>query len=141
MMGGDITVDSQPGVGSVFTLSLDLPGTKPDQPEAPVATADHLPAAHADAAHPGGPGWTCWWPTTIRSTASSLMQHPAGPHGPPGAPGRATAPLAVDAVASAQVPDLVLMDLHMPVLDGLQRHHVRSARRTGAGVQACPSWP
>ena len=116
MMGGDITVDSQPGVGSVFTLSLDLPGTKPDQPEAPVATADHLPAAHADAAHPGeGLDLLVADDHPVNRKFLAILLRRMGHR-----VRLATNGAEVVALASAQVPDLVFMDVHMPVQDGLQ---------------------
>ena len=42
MMGGDIEVTSQPGVGSVFTVHLDLPETKAPVEEAPVSMLSSL---------------------------------------------------------------------------------------------------
>ena len=53
MMGGDITVDSKPGMGSVFTLSLDLPGAQPDMLEALNAPADLRPPASPGAQDAG----------------------------------------------------------------------------------------
>jgi hypothetical protein len=120
MMGGDITVDSRPGLGSVFTLSLDLPGAPPEHDRA--ARADGGPAAAV-------PGLA---PADAQAPVGTLDLVVADDHpvnrkflaillGRMGHRVRlaANGAEAVSLVAE-RVPDLVFMDLHMPVQDGLQ---------------------
>ena len=116
MMGGDITVDSKPGQGSVFTLSLDLPGARPDRLEALTSPGELLPFA-PDSGADAGEGLDLLvaddHPVNRKFLAILLrrMGHRVR-----------LASNGAEAVAlvEAQVPDLVFMDVHMPVQDGLQ---------------------
>jgi len=116
MMGGDITVDSKPGSGSVFTLSLDLPGARPDQLD-PLTTPGELLGDHDGTAADEGEGLDLLvaddHPVNRKFLAILLrrMGHQVR-----------LASNGAEAVAlvAEQVPDLIFMDVHMPVQDGLQ---------------------
>jgi two-component system, sensor histidine kinase len=116
MMGGDITVDSKPGQGSVFTLSLDLPGARPDRLEALTAPGELLPIGPADGADVGeGLDLLVADDHPVNRKFLAILLRRMG-HRVRLASNGAEAV----AMVTAQVPDLVFMDVHMPVQDGLQ---------------------
>ncbi len=108
LMGGDISVRSQPGAGSAFSVWLPLPAVS--SPSAPASDAD-MPAGAA----------------TRRLHVLVAEDHPVNRaymeavleklgHSAVFAPDGATALQAVQAATEAF--DVVLMDLHMPGMDG-----------------------
>jgi signal transduction histidine kinase/CheY-like chemotaxis protein len=143
MMGGDIAVDSTPGEGSCFTLRLVLPAPTAQlaqpAPAAPAAPAAGEPAplagrseTEAATAEPaaGGDGLDLLvaddHPVNRKFMAILLarMGHRVR-----------LVDNGAEAVAAviAQLPDLVFMDVHMPVLDGLQATHALRALPAPAG--------
>ncbi|WP_374568378.1 ATP-binding protein [Ideonella sp.] len=111
LMGGDIHVDSQPGQGSEFSLELPLPVLT----ALPGPTAAAAPAAAGGARHLPRPldVLVAEDHSVNRQYIGTLLER-AG-HKVRFADNGAAAV----AEAERALPDLVLMDVHMPVMDGL----------------------
>ncbi|MBL8332783.1 MAG: response regulator [Rubrivivax sp.] len=107
MMGGDIQAHSTPGEGSRFVVRLPLPPC--DEPAAPAAEEAATPAAAGRALDV--------LVVDDQAVNRSLLAQLLGRMGHRVRQAE-QGEQAVEAV-QAQPPDLVLMDLHMPVLDGL----------------------
>ena len=107
-MGGDITVHSRPGEGSVFSFSVPLV-------EAPVEPASSLPAAGEAAGRARPLHVLVAEDHDVNRQVMDAVLESLGHRATFAANGQE----AVDAVRR-QVFDVVLMDLHMPVMDGFE---------------------
>ncbi len=132
MMGGDITADSKPGLGSVFTLSLDLPGARPKPATPPVPDGAMPPLAQADAADAGaGLDLVVADDHPVNRKFLAILLRRMGHQ-----VRLATNGAEAVALVANRVPDLVFMDLHMPVQDGLQA--TRTLRAGPAAMARVP---
>ena len=128
-MGGDITVASTPGKGSVFTLDLSLAPA----PEAEAAAADEVEARphRRHRTQAAGPAPVILIAEDNRTNAMIVerMLKPEGYELTFAADGRQ----AVDCFAEA-VPDLVLMDISMPGMTGFEAlRAIREVERRRGG--------
>ena len=126
-MGGDLRVASQPGRGSVFTLHVKLPPAEPALVPARRAERRNEPRLRA--------GMTIMVAEDNR-TNMMIVRHMLK--------GSVTALIEVvngeEAVNQyrAQPPDLILMDVSMPVKDGLQATRDIRAHEAANGLPHCP---
>lgn len=120
LMGGEITLDSTLGEGSTFTFSLHLPACP--------APADTPPPRTVEAAASlSGANILVAEDNPINQHVIRQLLEPVG----------ATVLIAGDgaealAVARARTPDVILMDIHMPVMDGHET--VRRIRQAGLSM-------
>ncbi|WP_051244717.1 hybrid sensor histidine kinase/response regulator [Azohydromonas australica] len=120
--GGELRVDSEPGRGSEFWFVLELPPAAPPAPAAPVAPAS--------AASLAGRRVLVAEDNEVNMELACAMLQALGAQ-----PHQATdGAQAVQAYEAAR-PDMVLMDLHMPALDGL------AATRRIRAQEAARGWP
>lgn len=121
LMGGDIHVESRLGEGSEFSLEVPLSVLVE---ELPAPTIEAAPAPHADARHLPRPlnVLVAEDHSVNRQYVGTLLER-AG-HRVRFADNGAAAV----AEAEREQPDLVLMDVHMPVLDGLSATRALRAR-------------
>jgi signal transduction histidine kinase/HPt (histidine-containing phosphotransfer) domain-containing protein/ActR/RegA family two-component response regulator len=125
LMGGDISIESAPGQGSVFTLALALPSSPP-----PAIAGTTPEPAQRPAGSPGLDVLVAEDHPVNRKFMEGLLKRLGH---------RARfAENGAQAVTEARrvVPDLILMDLHMPVMDGLQ-----ATRALREGSDAAASVP
>lgn len=161
MMGGDLTVTSTPGKGSVFTLALVLPESEPvGSPDSALPTPSPKPgglsapdgaASASDApkapAAPAKPASDATSTSCLQGLKVLVAEdHPVNRKlvgallGRLGCDSRFTenGQEAVDAMNEAPAGhfQLVLMDIHMPVMDGLTA--TRTIRAMGSGKGDVP---
>ena len=117
-MGGGVTVESTPGVGTIMTVSIQAPGAMIAEP-APSASLDCAPpqlAGRVLVVEDGADNRML-----VRALLESMgVEVLCADNGEQGV-----------ARALATLPDLVLMDIHMPVMDGV----TATARLRQAGFQ------
>lgn len=124
-MGGDVTIESQPGDGACFTLTL-MAGMRVDEP---------IIAAHADASHPGavtlaGARILLVDDNDINRMVARYMVEPTGAEVTEAASGAAALRLFSD-----EPYDLVLLDASMPVMSGEETlTRLRAMNEAGAQV-------
>jgi CheY-like chemotaxis protein/anti-sigma regulatory factor (Ser/Thr protein kinase) len=131
ILGGEIEVRSEPGKGSVFTLSLD-PG-----PLQGVPLLQSLPTGLADSETrpPEGPSWELRGRVLLAEDGKdnqrliSLFLRKAGLKVDLAENGRIACAMAAAAEAEREPYDLILMDMQMPEMDGYQA--TRRLRREG----------
>ena len=132
MMGGDIAVDSAPGEGACFTLRLLLPATEPDRPAGGSTLRADTPGDDSPdntmTSHEGLDLLVADDHPVNRKFMAILLSRMG--HRVRLAQDGAEAVAAV----IAQVPDLVFMDVHMPLQDGLQATQTLRALPAPAGL-------
>jgi signal transduction histidine kinase len=123
LMGGSISVSSEPGKGSTFSLHLDLAVAAPAlQPHAPAATA-----AHDQSPFGRLKVLVVEDNLTNQLVATALLNSMGIDNVSIAENGHAAV-----AAATGDRFDLILMDVHMPVMDGCDA--TRALRRTGVAT-------
>jgi len=127
LMDGDIVVESEPGAGSSFTVTLDLPRAQaPDRPaqEKPAEAPDHFAPA-ADGVKPRVLVVEDYEPNVM---VLSLMLEELGYDTVAAMSGRE----ALDLIGEAPPFHAILMDVQMHGMDGLDTtRHIRAVEKSG----------
>ncbi|MBV0934463.1 ATP-binding protein [Marinobacterium weihaiense] len=129
MMGGTLTLESQPGIGTRIGLTLTLPLASPD-----VGTPA-LPLSPPEQPLPAAAGFTLSCPLKVLLAEDNdfnrLLIYKVLTQAGARVVTATTGQLALDAFARER-PDMVLMDVHMPQMDGIQATRAirRQDRRT-----------
>jgi len=130
MMGGELSVHTAPGRGTTFAFELEFPlGTlASDEPE-PVDRARNASRLRALA-----PRVLAAEDTDVNRALVQRMLESLGCH----VTGVENGERALDLLAGEHGFDLVLMDWHMPVMDGLQAASAIRQREQSQGLQRVP---
>jgi PAS domain S-box-containing protein len=119
LMGGDVVVVSEPGVGSTFTVSFSAECSDAERADQACATAPVAPSEQSLA----GLRVLLVDDNRINRHVGRLMLQPLGVKVIEAENGRE----ALDLLAGNEI-DLVLLDVHMPVMDGIETlGHIRAS--------------
>ena len=130
MMNGRLTVDSEPGIGSTFTVRISCGAAGLAEPEPEAIAPDTVPAP-AGITRPDQPPLILYVEDndSNRLLARAVLENRLGCRLLDAGDG-----LAGIGIAETQRPDLILMDLHLPRMDGFQALRQLRANSVTAGI-------